>query len=143
MLSGIAQVLKPGGVAILTTPNAEGWGAKLFGRRWINWHAPYHLQFFTIRSMQLAAEQAGLVVERAITITPSAWLHFQWIHLLTCPPEGTPSVFWAPGGHWGFMQKVVLKALSIVHMCKINHVLTRLFDVFGWGDNRLFFLRKP
>jgi 2-polyprenyl-3-methyl-5-hydroxy-6-metoxy-1,4-benzoquinol methylase len=142
-LRGIARVLKPGGVAILSTPNAGGWGARVFGRRWINWHAPYHLQFFTLQSMRLAAEQAGLVVEKAITITSSAWLHYQWIHLLSYPSEGQPSVFWAPGGKWSFMQRVVLKVLSAVHLCKINHALTRLFDAFGWGDNRLYFLRKP
>ena len=91
----------------------------------------------------LAAEQAGLVVERAITITPSAWLHYQWIHLLSCPPEGVVSPFWAPGGKWSFMQKVALRTLEIVHRCKINHVITRIFDTLGMGDNRLYFLRKP
>jgi SAM-dependent methyltransferase len=142
-LRGIAQVLKPGGVAILSTPNTDGWGAKVFGWRWINWHVPYHLQFFTPYSMQLAAEQAGLVVETTMTITPSAWLHYQWIHLLACPPEGTPSVFWAAHGKWSFMQKLALKALSIAHRCKIDHAITRLFDALGVGDSRLYFLRKP
>jgi 2-polyprenyl-3-methyl-5-hydroxy-6-metoxy-1,4-benzoquinol methylase len=142
-LRGIARVLKPGGVAVLSTPNAGGWGAKLFGKLWINWHAPYHLQFFTRHSMRLAAEQAGLEVERVATVTPSAWLHFQWVHLLSCPPEGTPSVFWTPGGKWSFTQKVALRIFSIMARCKINHVATRIFDVAGAGDNWLFFLRKP
>jgi 2-polyprenyl-3-methyl-5-hydroxy-6-metoxy-1,4-benzoquinol methylase len=141
-LRGIAQVLKPGGVAILSTPNANGWGARLFGQRWINWHAPYHLQFFTHRSMQLAAEQAGLVVEKTTTITPSAWLHFQWIHLLSCPPEGNPSVFWMQDSKWCFMQRIALKLISITARCKINHLATRIFDAMGVGDNRLYFLRK-
>ena len=143
ILCGVARILKPGGVAILSTPNAGGWGARVFGRRWINWHAPYHLQFFTLQSMRIAAEQAGLVLEKAITITPSAWLHYQWIHLLSCPPEGVVSPFWAPGGKWSFMQKVALRTLEIVHRCKINHVITRIFDTLGMGDNRLYFLRKP
>lgn len=142
-LRGIARVLKPGGVAILSAPNAGGWGARLFGQRWINWHAPYHLQFFTLRSMQLAAEQAGLVVEKVATITPSAWLHFQWVHLFSCPPEGKPSVFWVPGGKWSFMQKVALRVISITARYKFNHMVTRIFDAMGVGDNRLYFLRKP
>ena len=141
-LRGIARVLKPGGLAILSTPNANGWGAGIFGRRWINWHAPYHLQFFSMRSMKLAAEQAGLVVEKTVTITPSAWLHFQWIHLLSCPSEGVASPFWASGGKWNLMQKTALKALSIMHQCRINHVITRVSDGIGVGDNRLYFLRK-
>ena len=139
----IAQVLKPGGVAVLSTPNESGWGAKVFGRRWINWHAPYHLQFFTFDSMRLAADQAGLVVERSMTITPSAWLYYQWLHLLTYPPEGTPSSFWAPGGTWSSMRKIGRKVFAIAHRYKVSHVITRLFDALGMGDNRLFFLRKP
>jgi SAM-dependent methyltransferase len=141
-LRGIAKVLKLGGLAILSTPNASGWGVWLFGRRWINWHAPYHLQFFTIDSMRIAAEQAGLVVERTMTVTPSAWLHYQWVHLLTSPAEGKPSIFWAPHGKWSFMQKLVLKVLTIVHRCRINDVITRLFDALDVGDSRLYFLRK-
>lgn len=142
-LRGVARILKPGGTVILSTPNAQGWGARLFGKRWINWHSPYHLQFFTLRSMQMAAEQAGLVVEKTATITPSAWLHFQWIHLLCCPPEGKPSKFWVPDGKWSLMQTIALTAISIINRCKINHIVTRFFDGLDAGDNRLYFLRKP
>jgi 2-polyprenyl-3-methyl-5-hydroxy-6-metoxy-1,4-benzoquinol methylase len=142
-LRGVARILKPGGTAVLSTPNSSGWGATVFGRRWINWHAPYHLQFFSQASMQLAAQQAGLIVERSMTITPSAWLHYQWLHLLTYPSEGAPSIFWAPGGTWSFMKRIGRKAFSIIHRCKVDHVITRVFDALGVGDNRLFFLRKP
>ena len=132
-LRGVARILKPGGTAILSTPNAGGWGAKIFGRRWINWYVLYHL----------AAEQVRLVVERTMTITPSAWLHYQWIHLLTCPTEGQPSVFWAPCGKWSLMQRLGLKALSMAHQCKIDHAITRFFDALDAGDSRLYFLREP
>ncbi len=140
---GIAHVLKPGGLAVLSTPNESGWGAALFGRRWINWHAPYHLQLFSVTSMRLAAQQAGLIVERTMTITPSAWLHYQWLHLLTYPSEGTPSSFWAPDGKWSLMKRIGRKAFTIAHQCKVNHAITRICDALGVGDNRLFFLRKP
>lgn len=142
-LRGVARILKPGGTAVLSTPNSSGWGATVFGRRWINWHAPYHLQFFSPASMRLATEDAGLVVERSVTITPSAWLHFQWLHLLTYPQEGRPSIFWAPRGMWSVMQRLARKVLMMVHRCKIDHMITRVFDALDVGDNRLFFLRKP
>jgi SAM-dependent methyltransferase len=142
-MRGIATVMKPQGTVILSTPNEHGWGAKVFGRKWINWHAPYHLQFFSIDSMRVVAEQAGLVVDRTITITTSGWLHYQWLHLLTYPSEGVPSVFWAPGGTWSVMERVGRRALAMAHRCKVNHVITRVFDALGLGDNRLFFLRKP
>jgi len=46
-LAGVQRVLKPKGIAILSTPNASGWGARVFRQRWINcgplccnWRAP-------------------------------------------------------------------------------------------------------
>lgn len=142
-LQGIARILKPGGLAILSTPNVNGWGAKLFGNYWINWHAPYHLQFFTRRSMHLAADQAGLTIEKTRTITPSAWLHYQWIHLATYPIEGESSVFWSSGAKKTFSQKVMIKLLTLLQRSQFNHLITRVFDALSLGDSQLFFIRKP
>lgn len=142
-LQGIAYVLKQGGVALLSTPNPNGWGAKVFGRRWINWHAPYHLQHFSIKSMGIAAEKAGLRIERVTTLTSSDWLHFQWIHLATYPEMGHPSSFWSPKAKPGRWEAMILRTLDSIHHTKLNHLLTRLFDAVGIGDNYLFFLRKP
>lgn len=142
-LRGIVHVLKPGGTAILSTPNANGLGARIFGKRWINWHTPYHLQFFSLRSMQLAAEQAGLVLEKVATITPSAWLCYQWIHLLSYPQEGKPSVFWAsnsskPGWHQILMRRLILSTQLIL----LPQLISRLVDSTGQGDSYLFVLKK-
>lgn len=143
-LRGAARILKPGGTAILSTPNAGGWGAKIFGRRWINWHTPYHVQFFSRRSMQLAAEQSGLVVTDAKTITNSDWLHYQWMHLVTYPKLGDTSIFWSPKHHQKTLkQRLTIRILQLMHRSKINHLLTRLFDSFGLGDNYVFILKKP
>jgi 2-polyprenyl-3-methyl-5-hydroxy-6-metoxy-1,4-benzoquinol methylase len=141
-MKGVASVLKLGGTAVLSTPNANGWGAKLFGRRWINWHAPYHLQFFSPKSMAAAAEQAGMVIERFKTITSSEWLFYQWIHLLTRPPMGKPSVFWSPRETRGLGVKLIFAVMLAIHYTKINHLITRAFDALGIGDNYLFVLRK-
>jgi 2-polyprenyl-3-methyl-5-hydroxy-6-metoxy-1,4-benzoquinol methylase len=141
-MRGIAKVLKSGGTAILSTPNASGWGARLFGRRWINWHAPYHIQHFSPSSMHIAAQQAGLSVEKARTLTSSEWLYYQWIHLLTYPENGEPSAFWSPRGIRSDNVKMLLKVLSYVHRTKIDHFITRFFDAIGMGDNYLYILRK-
>lgn len=141
-MRGIARVLKVGGTAILSTPNASGWGARLFGSRWINWHAPYHIQHFSSSSMRIAAGQAGLSVEKAKTITSSEWLYYQWIHLLTYPKNGEPSTFWSPHGIRSDKVKIILKALSYIHRTKIDHIITRFFDAIGIGDNYLYILRK-
>jgi 2-polyprenyl-3-methyl-5-hydroxy-6-metoxy-1,4-benzoquinol methylase len=142
-LRGIERVLKPGGVAILSTPDASGWGARLFGRYWINWHTPYHLQLFSLRSMKAAAERAGLVLESSRTITSSEWLYYQWIHLLSFPNKGVPSQFWAHLNHMSFPQKIGMHMLAWMHRTRLNHLVTRIFDALDVGDCRLYFLRKP
>jgi 2-polyprenyl-3-methyl-5-hydroxy-6-metoxy-1,4-benzoquinol methylase len=142
-LRGVRQVLAPEGRVIISTPNAEGWGARVFGRRWINWHAPYHRQFFSVPSMRTAAEEAGLVLEEVKTVTNSAWLHFQWLHLMLYPKMGEPSLLWSPRAKRGVGVKSLTKMMELLHATKLNHLITRFFDSCGWGDNRLFFLRKP
>jgi len=142
-LRAIAQILKPGGKVIVSTPNANGWGAKAFGKRWLHWHVPYHLHFFSVQSMRMAAEQAGLVLALTRTITRSEWLHYQWMHLLHLPIMGYPSAFWAVDRSPEKVRKNAVKILKVGHYLGINHAVTRLFDALGLGDNALFVLRKP
>lgn len=141
-LHDISKILKPNGIIILSTPNAGSWGAKFFGARWINWHAPYHLQLFTTHSMRILAENAGLRIDSVKTYTPSDWLLCQWLHLLTYPAPGVTSAFWSSSQHWNAGKKAVRFGLHILHKVKFNHLVSRLFDMFGIGDNKLYFLRK-
>jgi 2-polyprenyl-3-methyl-5-hydroxy-6-metoxy-1,4-benzoquinol methylase len=143
LLQGVAAVLMPGGHAVLSTPNARGWGARVFGRKWINWHAPYHRHFFSHTSMKTAAQSAGLEIEFVQTITSSKWLRYQWVHLLTFPAKGEPSAFWSPHGKRSLKVRVGQKLFDALHCTKLNHLLTRLFDSLGVGDNYLFLLKKP
>jgi 2-polyprenyl-3-methyl-5-hydroxy-6-metoxy-1,4-benzoquinol methylase len=143
MLRGVATVLKPGGMAVLSTPNAAGWGARLFGPRWLHWHSPYHLQFFSRDSLRRAAAQAGLRVETLRTTSPSAWLHLQWLHLASRPPEGQASSFWAPDVRWAREHPRLRRAISLLRTLRIDHALTRAFDALGLGDNFVCVLRKP
>jgi 2-polyprenyl-3-methyl-5-hydroxy-6-metoxy-1,4-benzoquinol methylase len=142
MLKEIGSVMKRNGILILSTPNSSSWASKLFGRRWINWHTPFHLQIFSKKSIGLVADQAGFTLEQTRTITSSDWLCFQWIHLLLFPKMGEPSPFWTPNQTRDFKQKIFLELLRIIHMTKINHLITRFFDALGVGDNTLLFLRK-
>jgi len=141
-LRGVASVLKPRGMAVIGTPNANGWGVRVFGRYWLNWHAPYHLHCFSAQSMTIAAQRAGLAVVRSRTITISEWLSYQWAHLITFPKPGDPSPFWSGSGGYTLPERIALKAASLLHRSRINHLVTRTFDATGVGDSQLFELRK-
>lgn len=143
-LKDIRKVLKNNGVLILNTPNANGWGTTFFGRKWINWHTPYHLNLFTEHSMRLAAHQAGFEVNKIKTLTSSDWLYFQFAHLITYPKPNTPSIYWSPGNasRWGWLQILIRRFFKVLHRIKLTHVITRFFDGIGRGDGMLIFLRK-
>lgn len=141
-LASARKVMKPGGAALLSTPNASGWGARVFGARWINWHAPYHLHFFTTRSMNFAAERAGLAAEPLGTLTSSEWLYYQWLHIAGRPTPGRPAAFWTGGAPAGGTGRALQRLASVLHRAKVNHLLTRLFDGLGLGDSQLFRLRR-
>lgn len=141
-LKDIRKILKPGGLLLLSTPNACGWGARIFRHLWINWHVPYHIQWFTISSMNTAAKKSGFMIENLSTITSSTWLHFQWIHLVTYPAESEPSAFWSPIKKRSFFIKFIICVLNIFHSLKVNHLISRFFDAIGKGDNLVFVLRK-
>jgi 2-polyprenyl-3-methyl-5-hydroxy-6-metoxy-1,4-benzoquinol methylase len=138
-LQGASKILKPNGRIIISIPNSNGWGAKVFGRKWINWHTPYHLQHFSKRSIKIAAKKSGLEVESLKTITSSEWLHYQWLHIASFPKLGEPSFFWSPSQDSRIGIKIVF---FVIHKLKINHFITRFFDACNVGDSYIIFLKK-
>ncbi len=139
----IHQVLKPGGYCVLSTPNARGWGAKLFGHKWLNWHVPYHQQFLSKKSVALLASEHGFKVEKIETITRSEWLMYQVLHILNYPKQGVPSSFWAPTKtKRSFVAKILQKFVVASQYVLLPQLITRFFDAIGQGDNYLIVLRK-
>lgn len=142
-LRDVATVLRPGGTAIVTTPNSNGYGGRLFRGRWINWHVPYHLQQFSRRSLTTLAADAGLEVVSLRTLTNSRWLHYQWLHQFSCPPEGEPSPFWDPKRSPRKLPRIPNRIGRVLYRTRVFHVVTRLADAVGMGDSMLCVLRKP
>ena len=55
-----AALLKPGGFLYVEVPNAGSWSARHFGSNWLAYDIPNHQTHFTPRSLQTAADLAGL-----------------------------------------------------------------------------------
>lgn len=143
-LNGINHILKPNGYLVISIPNANSLLAHLFKKRWINWHTPYHLQFFSKKSIELLASNTGFSIESINTITSSEWLYYQWLHLFLAGTEGEKSVFWdvERSRKRNIPEKVASKIITIVHKTKVNHLATRLLDSIGKGDNFVVILKK-
>ena len=70
MLHECSRILCRGGVLAINTPNAASWTAKIMGARWENFDVGKtggHISFFSPRSIRLAAQRGGMVVERIET----------------------------------------------------------------------------
>jgi SAM-dependent methyltransferase len=78
-LKEVLRILKPGGIVVMTTPNAAGlmqrivgWKRNLFGRPWCPIDdMPWHLWGFTPRTFRLCMEKAGFHVESVDSLEPS------------------------------------------------------------------------
>jgi 2-polyprenyl-3-methyl-5-hydroxy-6-metoxy-1,4-benzoquinol methylase len=60
-LRKIAEILAPGGRAVLIYPNVESLGARMFREDWFSWEAPRHLVLPAARAIRKAVDDIGLV----------------------------------------------------------------------------------
>ncbi len=67
ILRAAAQLLRPGGVLYLTTPNAESVSRRLLGSRWSIFFPPEHLVIWTARGLWQALRRNGLRPQRIRT----------------------------------------------------------------------------
>ncbi|MFA5370474.1 MAG: class I SAM-dependent methyltransferase [Sideroxydans sp.] len=61
------RLLKPGGLLVMTTPNANSLGATEFGANWRGWEAPRHLHLFTVESLSALTRRTGFDIVEAST----------------------------------------------------------------------------
>jgi SAM-dependent methyltransferase len=145
LLQGMHANLKEGGMAIISSPNVHGWGVKWYKKRWLHWHAPYHLHFFSKKSMNIAAHKANLKITSLKYATLSDWLYWQWIHLIFIPEINEPSLFWKYMNKNSYSddQLKKLENLEKIRKYRFHKIITRFFDLLHLGDNQVFILTKP
>lgn len=59
LLAECRRILKPGGVLVIATPNADSLGHRYFGKDWRAVEPPRHLTLFTSQTLTDAARRAG------------------------------------------------------------------------------------
>ena len=141
--------LRPGGKVILSFPNAESLNKKISGRKWINWHIPYHLHHYNKTSFPLIAKRAGYKVASLRSITPNLWTILQIRAYGDETVEGRPSSAWTGSGpsisskasfamRW--KNRLASRATGITH--GLIGPVNRAADRLGLGDSLLVELIK-
>ena len=68
-LNIIKKILKPGGLLIITTPNTDAWGRKLFGKYWVGWDVPRHYHVFSPSTIQDILNRSSFETQEIISFT--------------------------------------------------------------------------
>lgn len=74
MLRHVARILKPAGEVWISCPNAASWLRGLFGRRWINWHVPFHIVHFSDATLTHTLARSGFATLEQDQATPALWV---------------------------------------------------------------------
>lgn len=142
LMRGVARVLKRGGKAIITTPNPASLGARLFQRKWLNWHVPYHIQFYSPKSLELLSERAGMKLVRIRTLTQSAWQLYQWYHVQGFGQPGERHIFWSSGSPPPPRSRKERLLVKLLTRFQFHRWISRALDALGQGDNYVVILEK-
>lgn len=73
-LADVRRVLAPGGEVWISLPNRRSWQRALFGRRWINWHVPFHITHFDADSLVRLLKESGFDIVSLKNISPALWV---------------------------------------------------------------------
>ncbi|MDD2892294.1 MAG: class I SAM-dependent methyltransferase [Halothiobacillaceae bacterium] len=85
------RLLRPGGLLVMTTPNAASIGAAEFGPSWRGWEAPRHLQLFTVDALASLTRTAGFEIVDARTCSAGSAVVYRVSREIT---EGGPGSGW-------------------------------------------------
>ncbi len=144
-LNSARQRLRKGGKIILSFPNTDSIYQKIFRNKWLNWHVPYHLSFLTKKSLNIAADKAGLEIRKIRTITPNLWTVLQIRMYLSPVLEGKKNPIWVSSTKTnsksksnGIVTSLLIKSIPVVIF--LLAFVNRVIDFLGWGDSYLVFL---
>jgi SAM-dependent methyltransferase len=148
-------------IVVLSFPNVDSLYRRLFHRRWINWHVPYHIHHFNHASFAKLCTREGWILTRWKTVTPNLWTILQLRSLLIAPRMGVTSRLWmgttastqplradtvaSEVSTVGALVLRLRRARQLVTVWLANiafAAVNRLIDLLGLGDSVVVFLRR-
>lgn len=154
LLASFQRILKDDGEIILGVPNVDARLRSKYGRRWLNWHVPYHINHFSRKSLELLAEKSGYRLETILTITPNLWVDLQKRLAHYPVQEGVKVPFFngepepplereIPGRIKILVNRYLDRLRARFKYALVLRILSlRLIDRLGKGESYLVFLRK-
>jgi 2-polyprenyl-3-methyl-5-hydroxy-6-metoxy-1,4-benzoquinol methylase len=151
------RLLRDKGILILSTPNSRSIWRKIFGRRWIHWHIPYHQRILSPKPMRILLEKDGFKTERFLMSTPTQWSFHQLLSLRYKPVMGQKSRYWSKrtgsSADSTALKKPVNKRdrdTSMIYAKRCLHailsfcfsVMNRTADCIGIGDCMIVIAKK-
>lgn len=146
------KLLKDDGIIIFSTPNAESIYRKLCGKKWINWHIPYHQQVFTKKSLALLLQKHQLQVVGVKTVTPTAWTIHQ-LHMLRGEQTvGIKNPYWNKKENIdsenkersSLIKKIIFLPKRILYTIVTFSIsaCNKIIDIFQQGDCLIITIKK-
>lgn len=121
--------IKKDGLIILSFPNYDSIYRKIFGRKWINWHVPYHINFFNKKSFTEITKRSGLKIIAFRTITPNMWTVMQVEMLFSKSEVGVKNKLWS-NKKVNYLQKFIHLVIFMLFV-----PINRIIDFAGQGDS--------
>lgn len=143
------ELLNPNGQIILCFPNIDSIYRKIFGKKWLHWHIPYHLNFISSKALKKIANSINLRIVKKRTITVNLWTIYQLCMVVLKNKEGKMSSLWS--FQHAQNQNVETRKAKLIKNMRRTIVLigiillipvNRIIDVLGMGDSMLVLLEK-
>lgn len=145
-------LLKDDGSLIFSTPNSGSLYRKLCGKKWVNWHIPYHQQIFSNKSLGLLLKKHNLEIISIKTITPMTWTLHQIHSLRTNQTMGIKNPYWNKKQNTNNSKKQVRSfkknAIFILKRFRYNltvlciNICNRFVDFLNQGDCLIVTIKK-
>ena len=103
LLTECQRILRPGGNVVLTTPNADSWGHKMFTGDWRGLEPPRHFMIFSARNLEECTRRSNLQTLTLRSI--SRWAHNIFVLSKEIKKQGRqtfPGKIWTRIQGWGF-----------------------------------------
>ena len=135
-IQGLLKMLSNNGLIFISTPNSSSIYRRLFGKRWINWHVPYHQHHFSKKSLQKFMRNNNLIITRYKTVTPIVWVSLQLRNLRYVEQPGVPNKLWTSPSQRKYMNRL----LDLIVLVTI-FLPVRFLDLLGFGDCQVVIAR--